>query len=85
MYAIRSYYAVEHPDFYNVTLKNWVTPWTNEEQTVFAPLNDYSATVIGMVRDEIPFNQLLSADIIYTGTISPAYSVNDNAHSYNFV
>ena len=72
--------AVEHPDFYNVTLKNWVTPWTNEEQTVFAPLNDYSATVIGMVRDEIPFNQLLSADIIYTGTNSPAYSVNDNAH-----
>jgi len=57
-----------------------VTPWTNEEQTVFAPLNDYSATVIGMVRDDVPFNQLLSADIIYVGTNSPAYSVNNNAH-----
>jgi hypothetical protein len=73
--------AIENPDFYNVTLKNWATPWTNEEQTVFAPLNDYSATVIGMVRDEIPFNQLLSADIIYVGPGSlPAYSNNNNNH-----
>lgn len=72
--------AVEHPDFYNVTLKNWATPWTNREMTVFAPLNDYTATVIGMVRDEVPFNQLLSADILYIGPNSPAYSVDDNAH-----
>lgn len=72
--------AVEHDDFYNVTLKNWATPWTNEEQTVFAPLNDYSATVIGMVRDDEPFNQLLSADILYVGSNTPIYSVSDNAH-----
>jgi hypothetical protein len=72
--------AVEHPDFYNVTLKNWATPWTNEDQTPFAPLNDYTATVIGMVRDEVPFNQLLSADIIYTGSNSPAYSNSNNDH-----
>ncbi|MCU7797505.1 MAG: hypothetical protein KZQ75_10275 [Candidatus Thiodiazotropha sp. (ex Myrtea spinifera)] len=72
--------AVEHDDFYNVTLKNWATPWTNEEQTVFAPLNDYSATVIGMVRDDEPFNQLLSADILYIGSNTPIYSVSDNAH-----
>lgn len=74
--------AMEHPDFYNVTLKNLATPWTNEEQTVFAPLNDYSATVIGMVRDEVPFNNLLSANILYVGSDSrlPAYSLDDNAH-----
>ncbi len=72
--------ATEHPDFYNVTLKNWASPWTNEEMDPFAPLNDYSATVIGMVRDEVPFNQLLSADILYIGSNAPAYSNNDNAH-----
>ena len=44
------------PTFYNVTLKNMVIPWTNRNQTVFAPLNDYAATVIGMVRDNVPFN-----------------------------
>ncbi|MEW8024053.1 MAG: hypothetical protein AB2803_10155 [Candidatus Thiodiazotropha sp.] len=72
--------ATEHPDFYNVTLKNWATPWTNEEMTPFAPLNDYSATVIGMVRDDVPFNQLLSADILYIGSNAPAYSNSNNDH-----
>ncbi|MCU7856569.1 MAG: hypothetical protein KZQ79_12915 [Candidatus Thiodiazotropha sp. (ex Lucinoma borealis)] len=72
--------ATEHPDFYNITLKNWATPWTNEDQTPFAPLNDYSAIVIGMVRDDVPFNQLLSADILYIGSNSPAYSNNNNDH-----
>ena len=42
-------------DFYSVTLKNFATPWTNRDQTVFAPLNDYTATVIGMVRDDADF------------------------------
>lgn len=69
--------------FYSVTLKNMVTPWTNEAQTVFAPLNDYTATVIGMVRDEVPFNQLLSANIIYVGApgvVSAGYSMDNNTH-----
>ncbi|MGH8323255.1 MAG: hypothetical protein ACRETD_05585, partial [Steroidobacteraceae bacterium] len=44
------------PTFYNVVLKNMVIPWTNRNQTVFAPLNDYAATVVGMVRDDVPFN-----------------------------
>ena len=57
-------------------------PWTNRDQTLFAPLNDYVATVIGMVRDNVPFNTLLSADILYVGTTSanvPAYSPANNA------
>lgn len=70
------------PSFYNVTLKNWVIPWTNRDQTVFAPLNDYAATVIGMVRDDVPFNTALSADILYTVNASglPAPSNASNAH-----
>ena len=60
--------AMDNPSFYNVTLKNFVTPWTNRDQTVFAPLNDYTATVIGMVRDDVPFDQVLSGDILYVGS-----------------
>lgn len=73
-------------DFYTVTLKNWVTPWTNEEQDTFAPLNDYSATVIGIIRDELDFREVLSDDIIYRGNIPgiPAYSASDNQH-YEFL
>jgi hypothetical protein len=67
--------------FYSVTLKNFATPWTNRDQTVFAPLNDYTATVIGMVRDDKDFRGVLSDDIVYVGNgVSPAYSTTDNNH-----
>jgi hypothetical protein len=75
--------AMDNPAFYSVTLKNLVTPWTNREQTVFAPLNDYTATVIGMARDDLPFNEVLSADVLYVGSAGlglPAVSAASNDH-----
>jgi hypothetical protein len=75
--------AMDSSAFYSVTLKNFVAPWTNREQSVFVPLNDYTATVIGMIRDDVPFNQVLSADILYVGQgVSgvPAYSPSNNDH-----
>jgi hypothetical protein len=74
--------ATDAPTFYSVTLKNYVTPWTNRDQTVFAPLNDYTATVIGMVRDDVPFNTVLSGDVLYTSNASglPAVSAANNNH-----
>ena len=74
--------ATKAPTFYNVVLKNMVTPWTNRNQTVFAPLNDYTATVVGMVRDDLPFNTVLSDDILYTfnGSGLPAVSPANNNH-----
>ncbi|MFT2089964.1 hypothetical protein [Paraglaciecola sp. 2405UD69-4] len=77
------YLAMENSAFYSVTLKNWVTPWTNEEADVFAPLNDYTATVIGMIRDDIDFREILSGDILYVANDSvdvPAYSITSNDH-----
>jgi hypothetical protein len=77
--------ATNDPAFYNYTIRNLAAPWTNRDQSVFVPLNDYTATVVGMVRDNVPFNQLLSADMIYianasaTSTYSlPAYSPANN-------
>ncbi len=74
--------AIEHPAFYDVTIKNWVTPWTNEAQDPFAALNDYTATVIGMVRDDVDFREVLSGDYLYTGNVTgiPSYSTSNNAH-----
>ena len=67
--------------FYSVTLKNFASPWTNRDQSIFAPLNDYTATVIGMVRDDRDFRGVLSEDIVYVGPgTSPAYSPTSNAH-----
>ncbi len=87
MYAIDGAPGVPaNGDFYTVTVKNWATPWTNEAQDVFAPLNDYSATVVGIVRDEEDFRELLSADILYRGNVPgiPAYGLADNDH-YEFL
>lgn len=75
--------AMNNPAFYNTTLRNFVTPWTNETQTAFADLNDYTATIIGMIRDNVPFNQVLSADIVYVGAagiVEPVYSQTNNDH-----
>lgn len=78
-----AYLAMENPAYYSVTLKNWVTPWTNEDSNVFAPLNDYTATVIGIARDDVDFRQILSGNIIYVGQSSlnlPAYAIDNNNH-----
>jgi hypothetical protein len=74
--------AMTNKNFYNVTLKNFVAPWTNVERTVFVPLNDYTATVIGMVRDDVDFSTVLSADLLYVanGSGAPAYSPANNDH-----
>jgi len=75
--------AMDNRAFYDVTLKNFAMPWTNRDQTVFAPLNDYVATVIGMVRDDVAFDRVLYDDILYVGRSGggiPAYSPASNDH-----
>ena len=72
--------AMKNKNFYNVTLKNFAAPWTNRDRSVFVPLNDYIATVIGMIRDDVPFNTLLSANLTYVGNTGPAPSRNNNDH-----
>jgi hypothetical protein len=74
--------ATQDPAFYNNSIRNLAAPWTNRDQSVFVPLNDYTATVIGMVRDNVPFNTLLDADLLYIGdgkSGEPAYSPSNNA------
>jgi len=75
--------AMDNPAFYNTTLREFATPWTNREHSVYADLNDSTATVIGMIRDDIPFDQVLYGDIVYVGTPAAtniAYSHADNDH-----
>ncbi len=75
--------ALENSNFYNVTLKNLAMPWTNRAKTAFAPLNDYVATVVGMVRDDVDFSTLLSADLVYVAKpglpgVTASYSPANN-------
>jgi hypothetical protein len=73
--------ATQDAAFYNNTIRNLAAPWTNRDQSVFVPLNDYTATVVGMVRDDVAFNTLLSADLVYIAGPAagvPAYSPANN-------
>jgi hypothetical protein len=75
--------AMSNPAFYNTTVRELATPWTNRDRSVYADLNDSTATVIGMVRDDVPFDQVLSGDIVYVGSTAATpvvYSQTDNAH-----
>ena len=78
-----AYIAMDSAEFYTTTLKVFASPWTNKDQDILFPLNDYSATIIGMVRDDIDFRQILQADITYVGNDTlnlPAYSNTNNDH-----
>lgn len=78
-----AYTAMENTAFYDVTLKNLAAPWTNEAMSSFVPLNDYTATVIGLVRDDADFRTVLYDDIMYVGAGSlglAPYSLSNNDH-----
>jgi len=72
--------AMQNSYFYNSTLKNFVTPWTDSQRSILGDLNDYTATVIGIIRDDYDFRRVLYDDILYIGNTAPAYSKTDNAH-----
>ena len=74
--------AMDNAAFYNATLKNWATPWTNRDDDKFAPLNDSSATVIGIVRDDIDYREVLFGDIIYVPNSSYGTYSNSNDNVY---
>lgn len=73
--------AIESRYFYDVVLKNWFKPMTNQERAKNVDLNDMVATLVGAVRDSDqigkPFTRALYGNIIYVG---PAM----NNENYNF-
>jgi hypothetical protein len=76
--------AMENDAFYSATIKNWVAPWTNRDQNVFVPLNDYIATVMGYIRDgeTRDFRGILSENVVYISNAGglPAYTHLNNNH-----
>lgn len=66
--------AMENPSFYDLVLKNWAKPFTNVEKSKRVSLDDYSATIVGAIRDSDlpgkPFNRVLYEDLVYVGPSS---------------
>ncbi len=72
--------AMDNANFATVTLKNFAAPWTNRDQSVFVPLNDYIALVIGMVINDVPFDQILYGDLLYVQSGQSLPTRDSNAH-----
>jgi hypothetical protein len=77
--------AIDNKNFYDLVLKTWVKRWTNVDDSPRVPLNDYVATVVGIVRDDIPFDQVLYGDHLYIANPSIAnpvtpYKKENNDH-----
>lgn len=76
--------AMMNPGFYNITLKNWIKPWSNRDQSPRVPMNDYVATILGVIKDDTAFDKILYDDIIYiVSGAATAYSNTDNNHYRN--
>lgn len=67
--------------FYNITVRDFAAPMSNREETLNVPLNDFSATVVGVVRDNINAKELLNGNFYYQGdplkAAVPSNLIND--------
>jgi hypothetical protein len=71
--------ATEDPNFYQVTLKNMAAVMSNRTESPFVGLDDFQATFIGAVRDELDARTLLTGNYIYKSSQSRSQpSRNDN-------
>lgn len=61
-----------------------ITPRPEEHESQRVPLNDFVATVIGMVRDNVPFDQALYGNVVYRAPAGlanvAAFARNSNQH-----
>ena len=79
--------ATENDKFYSVTVLNFAQIEASEERALgdgtgptnnIGVLNDLTATVIGMVRDEKDYRAILSDDVLYIPT-GATYAAGTNA------
>lgn len=79
--------VTENPSFYNIVVRNFAAKMSNRDETINYPLNDFTATVIGAVRDDISAKELLSGDFFYQGdptkSAVPSDDIDDILRSNN--
>jgi len=80
--------ATDDANFYQVTVKNMAADMSNKSETPYVPLDDFQATFIGAVRDDLDARTLLTGNYIYRGvyqgqTMIPEPSRRDNKHYEN--
>lgn len=57
--------ATKEAQFLNVTVRDFAARMSNRDETANTPLNDMMATVIGVARDDLSAQQLLTGNFLY--------------------
>jgi hypothetical protein len=75
--------ATDDPYFYQVTVKDMAALMSNRTETPFVGLDDFQATFIGAVRDDLDARTLLTGNYIYRArphiaSSEPSRSSNDH-------
>lgn len=70
-------------DFYRLTVKNLFASATNMDGVTDVELSDFLATIVGLIRENERFDQILYGDVLYTATdelqlssLQPGYNLN---------
>lgn len=71
------------PSFYQTTVRNMVTPWSNKDRSISEPFNDFHALIIGAVRDNLDARTILTGNYRYQafkdlGLPEPSLANNDH-------
>lgn len=69
--------VVEQSHFYNITLRDFASQMSNRDETINVPLNDFTATVIGAVRDNLSAKTLLTGNYVYIADATKAAIPSD--------
>lgn len=71
--------ALENKEFLNTTIKNMAQKMSNRSETIDEPLNDFSASFIGVVRDETDARELLTGNFTYVADPKKVSVPSDSA------
>lgn len=69
--------ATNQPGFYNRVLVDFASKMSNRDETINVPLNDFSASIVGAVRDNMSAKLWLSENFIYVADNRKAAVANN--------
>lgn len=76
-------FITEDPAFLQVTIRDFAAVMSNREGIAYGSMNDFTALVMGITRDDIDARDLLTANYRYEGKTDlnlPPVAVNNNLH-----
>ncbi|MBY0315930.1 MAG: hypothetical protein K2Q26_10445 [Bdellovibrionales bacterium] len=71
--------ATDSKEFYSLTVRDMAAAMSTRDLSPAAPLSDFVATIIGVVRDELPATELLTGNYYYRARGQAGVDDSDNA------